>query len=169
MIRPMSLTKPLLAELEFESASTIKMLERLPRERFDWRPHEKSMALGQLAWHIATIPKTIGRLLAAGEFNLENARPAGAPPDDADPVAEYKQNLAAIKEQVGALDDEAARKPFTIRQGDEVRQTIPNIVMLRNILMNHSVHHRGQLSVYLRLLDVPVPAVYGTSADESGR
>src|SRR5204863_7187852 len=80
----MSLTKPLLAELEFESASTIKMLERVPREQFEWRPHAKSMALGQLAWHIATIPKTIGRLLEAGEFNVENARPAGAPPADAD-------------------------------------------------------------------------------------
>jgi len=169
MIRRMSLTKRLLAELEFESASTIKMLERVPRDRFDWRPHEKSMALGQLAWHIATIPRTIGRLLAAGEFNLENARPAGAPPDDADPVAEYKRNLEAIQQQIGALDDETARQPFTIRKGAEVRQTLTNMIMLRTILMNHTVHHRGQLSVYLRLLDVPVPAVYGTSADESGR
>jgi uncharacterized damage-inducible protein DinB len=167
MIRAMSLVKPLLAELEFESASTIKMLERVPREQFEWRPHAKSMSLGTLAWHIATIPKTIGRLLGAGEFDVANARPAGSPAADADLVDEYKRNLEAIRAQAGALDDDAAKQPFTLRRGDQVLQTIPKIAVLRNIFMNHSIHHRGQLSVYLRMLDVPLPAIYGTSADES--
>ncbi len=165
----MSLVRPLLAELEFESASTIKMLERVPREHLDWRPHAKSMSLGMLAWHIVSIPKTVGRLLAAGEFDLANARPAGAPPEDADLVGEYKRNLDAIKAQAGALDDDAVRQPFTLRRGDRVLQTIPKMAVLRNIFMNHSVHHRGQLSVYLRMLDVPLPAIYGTSADETAQ
>ena len=163
----MSLIRPLLAELEVESASTIKMLERVPREQFDWQPHAKSMSLGTLSWHIATIPKTIGRLLAAGEFDLSNARPAGVPPENADLVGEYKQNLEAIRAQAGALDDDAAKQPFTLRRGEQVLQTIPKIAVLRNIFMNHSIHHRGQLSVYLRMLDVPLPAIYGTSADET--
>ena len=162
----MSINKPLLAELEFESASTIKMLERVPRAHFDWRPHAKSMALGQLGWHIASIPATISRLLAAGEFNLANARPASTPPPDADLVAEYKRNLEALRTQIGTLDDDAIKQPFTLRRGDRVLQTIPKIAVLRNIFMNHSIHHRGQLSVYLRMLDVPLPAIYGTSADE---
>src|SRR5262249_20074647 len=141
MIRAMNLTKPILAELEFESASTIKMLERVPREKFDWRPHAKSMTLGQLAWHVATIPRTIGQALDAGEFNIENARPAGQPAPDADLVAEYKRNLEAIREQVGALDDAAVMQTFTLRRGERVLQTIPKIAVLRNIFMNHTVHH----------------------------
>src|SRR4051812_31051684 len=111
----MTLVKPILAELEFESASTIKMLERVPREQLDWRPHVKSMSLGTLAWHLATIPKTIGRLLGAGEFDLAKARPASSPPADADFVGEYKHNLEAIRAQVGAFDDDAVKQPFTLR------------------------------------------------------
>ena len=158
---------PILAELQFESESTIKMLARIPREHSDWRPHTKSMTLATLAWHIASIPKTVGRLLDAGEFDVSTARPAGAPPQDTDFVTEYKRNLEAIRAQIGALDDEAVRKPFTLRRGDQVLQSIPSIAVIRNIFMNHSVHHRGQLSVYLRMLDVPLPAIYGTSADET--
>src|SRR5262245_36702178 len=163
---PMSLLKPILSELERESASTIKVLERVPREQFDWRPHAKSMTLGTLAWHIATIPATIGRLLQAGEFDLTNARPAASPAPNADLVAEYKRNLEAIRAQVGAYDDEAAKHPFTLRKGEQVLMTMPRIAVLRTIFMNHSIHHRGQLTVYLRMLDVPLPAIYGTSADE---
>jgi uncharacterized damage-inducible protein DinB len=167
MIRAMSLIHPLLSELERESASTARMLERVPREKFEWRPHAKSMSLGQLAWHIATIPQTIGRLVAAGEFDVVNARPAGQPAADADLVGEYQRNVQALRAQVGGFDDDAAKAPFKLRRGEQVLQTIPKIAVLRNIFMNHSIHHRGQLSVYLRLLDVPVPAMYGTSADET--
>jgi uncharacterized damage-inducible protein DinB len=162
----MSIATALLAELQVESFSTIRVLERVPREHRDWRPHAKSMALGQLAWHIAGIPRTVMRLLEAGEFDLANARPAGAPPDDANPVDEYKRNIEAIRERIGALDDATMRENFTLRRGDRVLQTIPKAAVLRNIFMNHSIHHRGQLTVYLRMLDVPLPAVYGSSADE---
>ena len=162
----MSIANALLAELEVESFSTVRVLERVPREHRDWRPHAKSMALGQLAWHIAGIPRTVMRLLDAGEFDLANARPSGAPPDDANAVEEYKRNLEAIRAVIGGMDDAAMRETFTLRRGDRVLQTIPKAAVLRNIFMNHSVHHRGQLTVYLRILDVPLPAVYGSSADE---
>src|SRR5438046_183474 len=115
MIRAMNLAGPLLGELEFESASTIKILERVPREHYEWRPHAKSMSLGTRAWHIASIPKTVLRLLEAGEFNLENARPAGSPPPDGDPVAEYKRNLADIKTRINGFDDAEIKQPFTLR------------------------------------------------------
>jgi uncharacterized damage-inducible protein DinB len=166
MIPRMSIVGPLLGELQFESASTIKMLERVPREHFDWRPHEKSMSLGTLAWHLATIPKTISNLLAAGEFDLTKARPAGAPAGDIDLVGEYKRNLENIRAQIGAMDDDAVKAPFTLRRGDQILQTLPKMAVLRNIFMNHSIHHRAQMTVYLRILDVPLPAIYGTSADE---
>ena len=165
----MSITTAILAELDVESASTIKVLERVPREHFEWRPHAKSMALGQLAWHIATIPRTISRLLDAGEFDLAGARPAGSPPADADVVGEYKRNLETIRAQVGGFDDAAVRQTFTLRRGERLLQTIPKVAVLRNIFMNHSIHHRGQLTVYLRMLDVPLPAIYGTSADETAQ
>jgi uncharacterized damage-inducible protein DinB len=163
----MHIVSPVLAELNLEAASTVKMLERVPREHFDWRPHAKSMALGQLAWHIATIPKTIGRLLEAGEFDLNNARPAAAPASDADLVGEFQRNVDDMRARIKAFDDDTIRQPFNLRRGDQVIQTIPKIAVLRNIFMNHSIHHRGQLSVYLRILDVPLPAIYGTSADET--
>ena len=165
----MTIATAILAELEYESAATLKTLERVPREHFEWRPHTKSMALGQLAWHIATIPRTIGRLLDAGELDLTNARPGGAPPADADLVGEYKRNLEAVRAQIGAFDDAAVKQSFTLRRGDRVLQTIPKVAVLRNIFMNHTVHHRGQLTVYLRMLDVPLPAIYGTSADETAQ
>src|ERR1043165_868733 len=162
----MSFATALLAELQVESFSTIRVLERVPREHRHWRPHAKSMALGQLAWHIAGIPRTVMRLLDAGEFDLAKARPAGEPPEDANPVDEYKRNIEAIRERIGALDDATMRETFTLRRGDRVLQSIPKAAVLPNIFMNHSIHHRGQLTVYLRMLDVPLPAVYGSSADE---
>ena len=165
----MSIATAILAELEYESAATLKVLERVPREHFDWRPHAKSMTLGTLAWHIASIPRTIGRLLDAGEFDLTKARPAGSPASDADLTGEYKRNLDAIRAQIGAFDDAAVKQPFTLRRGDQILQTIPRVAVLRNIFMNHTVHHRGQLTVYLRMLDVPLPAIYGTSADETAQ
>ena len=163
----MHIVSPVLAELNYEGASTQKMLERVPREHFDWQPHAKSMSLGTLAWHIATIPKTIARFLDAGEFDLNNARPGSTPPPDADVIAEYQRNLDELRARIKTFDDDTIRQPFTLRRGDQVVQTITRMVMLRNIFMNHSIHHRGQLSVYLRMLDVPLPAMYGTTADET--
>ena len=161
----MSAITALLAELETESRSSIKMLERVPADKLDWQPHAKSMALGQLAWHIATIPMRVGQMLDRGEFDLLNARPPMR--DGADFAGEYQRNLAGIREKIGTLSEETMREPFTLRRGEQVLFSIPKIAVVRNIFMNHSIHHRGQLSVYLRLLDVPVPAIYGTSADEA--
>jgi uncharacterized damage-inducible protein DinB len=165
----MSIATGILAELEYESAATLKVLERVPREHVDWRPHAKSMTLGTLAWHIASIPRTISRLLDAGEFDVSTARPAGAPAAEVDFAAEYKRNLEAIRAQIGAFDDAAVKQSFTLRRGEQILQTIPKVAVLRNIFMNHTVHHRGQLTVYLRMLDVPLPAIYGTSADETAQ
>ncbi len=161
----MHLVSPILSEIDREGASTLKMIERVPAEQLEWRPHVKSMSLGQLAWHIATIPKRIMAMLDAGEFDISTARPgpAAAGPDI---VGEFKRNLDDIRARVKTFDDDTIRQPFTLRRGDQVLQNMPKIAVLRNIYLNHTIHHRGQLSVYLRILDVPLPAIYGTSADE---
>lgn len=163
----MHLVSPILSELNHEGASTLKMLARLPADQLAWTPHAKSMSLGRLAWHIATIPKLIVKMLDAGEYDLANARPAGEPESGADIVGEFTRNLDDIRNRVKAFDDDTIREPFTLKRNGEVLQKMTKIAVLRNIFLNHSIHHRGQLSVYLRLLDVPLPAIYGTSADEA--
>lgn len=164
----MALAHSLLGELDNESKSTVRMLERVPMDKLTWTPHEKSMTLGRLAWHIATIPGRIPLFIDRGTFDIGQARPAEMP-EQPDFVATYRENVAAARAAIERLDDEAIRGPFRMTKGETVIFEFPKAVMLRTILMNHSYHHRGQLSVYLRLLDVPVPAMYGTSADEQIR
>lgn len=161
----MPLANALMAELEQEGQSTLRMLERLPMEKLDWTPHPKSLTLGRLAWHVVAIPALAVGLINAGRFDITNA---GPPPMPVNPefVETFRGNLKAIRAKLAEMDDVALKTPFAIvRDGDELMHP-PTIVFLRQIMMNHSYHHRGQLSVYLRMLDVPLPAIYGTSADE---
>lgn len=151
-------------EMRREGAATIRMLERVPAEKADWKPHTKSMPLGQLAFHIATVPHRVCEMLRAGDFDVLKAGPP-VPTGNAY-VDDYRRNLDELVELVGSMDNDAMKEPFTLRKGDKIIFQFPNAGLIRSIAMNHSYHHRGQLSVYLRLLDVPVPATYGTSADE---
>jgi uncharacterized damage-inducible protein DinB len=163
----MAIITPMLAEMEWESRATIKVLERVPSERFDWKPHEKSMSLGALAWHVAGIPKRVEDLLRAGKFDVSQARPV-PPQSTADGLVDaYRTNLANAREYLATLDDEALKETFTMTRGEQTLMNMPKVSLIRSVMMNHSYHHRGQLAVYLRLLDIPVPAIYGTSADEA--
>jgi uncharacterized damage-inducible protein DinB len=159
--------KAVLSEIEMESQGTMRILERVPLDKLEWTPHPKSMSLGRLAWHIATLPANAARMLSEGVFDIGRARPAVVPDGANPPAGIYAASLAELRALLETFDDDTARKNFTMRRGDQVLREMPNIGMIRMILLNHSYHHRGQLSVYLRLLDVPVPALYGTSADEN--
>jgi uncharacterized damage-inducible protein DinB len=159
----MRIADPILGELDHESVSTRRMLERVPTDKLDWTPHPKSMTLGALAWHLAFIPKRVLGLIAAGSFDLTLAGPGAT---GVDFLGEFERNMVEIRAAIAELDNDAIRAPFTLMRGDQLINTIPIVAMIRSILLNHSYHHRGQLSVYLRLLDVPLPAIYGTSADE---
>jgi uncharacterized damage-inducible protein DinB len=150
-----------------ESQVTVRILERVPLDKLEWTPHQKSMTLGRLAWHIATLPAGVARMLREGVFDIGQARPPVVPDAATPPAGVSSTNLAELRALLETFDDDTARKNFTMRRGDQVLREMPNIGMIRMILLNHSYHHRGQLSVYLRLLDVPVPALYGTSADEN--
>ncbi len=162
----MALANALVAELEQEGKSTVRMLERVPVDKLDWAPHPKSMSLGRLAWHLVSIPSIALALVNAGAFDVANAKPAPMP-EHPDFVAAYRRNLDQIRSTIATMDDDALRASFVLSRSGVVLNETRKIIIIRGILMNHSYHHRGQLSVYLRLLDVPVPAIYGTSADEA--
>ena len=157
----------LIAELKQEAVNTRKMLERVPEDKFLWKPHEKSMTIGRLASHIAEIPVWINRTLTANEFDFATASMVRTT---------YENRAALLKvfdekqaEAIAALQnttDEMLNETYSVRRGEQVMFSMPRKVMLRNFAFNHLIHHRGQLSVNLRLLDVPVPGMYGPSADE---
>ena len=156
-----------IAELKQEAVNTRKMLERVPEDKFLWKPHDKSMTIGRLASHIAEIPVWVNRTLSANEFDFATAST----------VRNTYENRAALlkvfdekqAEAIAALQnatDEMLDAAYSVRRGEQVMFTMPRKILLRNFAFNHLIHHRGQLSVNLRLLDVPVPGMYGPSADE---
>ena len=164
----MALNQALLAELKHESSNTRKILERVPSDKLSWKPHEKSMTLGYLATHIAQLPRWIARVTNKNEFDLV------ANPIKRDSAESTEQLLHifddTLAENIAVLEsanDDNLNSPWTFRRGDHIVFTLPRKVVLRNMAFNHLVHHRGQLSVYLRLLDVAVPGMYGPSADEA--
>lgn len=162
-----NLANAFIGELERESVSTERLLERVPTDKPDWRPHPKSTSLSALAWHIANIPGRIATMIVAGSFNVLNARP-GAAAEHHDYVAELKRSVDEAKRVMGGIDDAAMMaKSFRFTKGDETLRELPVLGAIRSIMLNHTYHHRGQLTVYLRLLDIPVPAMYGTTADEN--
>jgi uncharacterized damage-inducible protein DinB len=160
-----AILRSILGEIQHESQGTLTILERVPTDKLEWTPHPKSMSLGKLASHIATLPAGCRRMLESGRFDVTGARPP-VPVDM--PAAEiYRKNIADLREYLATLDEATLMDKFAMVRGDQVLREMTKGIMLRMIFLNHSVHHRGQLSVYLRLLDVPLPALYGTSADEN--
>jgi uncharacterized damage-inducible protein DinB len=162
----MRLADSLIDELEREAKSTVRMLERIPADRFDWKPHDKSMSIGQLAWHVANLPRVGVRGLKERKVDIDKARPPANAGQDL--VAALRDSVAELKVALQATPDEVLLKErFAFVRGDETVTSFPLAGFIRTVVLNHSVHHRGQLSVYLRLLNIAVPAMYGRSADES--
>ena len=159
----------LFGDFEQEFASTRRMLERFPDGKRDWRPHEKSRTLGELATHVADLPNRGTTVLETDEMTV-GERPPLAPLGSAtELVAFFDANAARARAAVGAADFASLERPWTIHRGAQVLATQPKRIMLRTLMMSHLVHHRAQLGVYYRLLGVPVPGVYGPSADEGPR
>ncbi len=164
----MSVVDSMIQELDFEVDTTRRVLERVPRDNLEWQPHPKSFSIGKMAMHVATIPGMFARLLAEdyvdfAEWDFESTDPNPA----VDLIALMEESVADAKEWLASVDDEQA---FAIWrgavEGNEVAAA-PRIAVIRTMIFNHLYHHRGQLCVYLRLLDIPVPAIYGPSADEN--
>lgn len=164
----MRLADGLIAELEREAASTERILARVPSDRLAWTPHPKSMTLGALASHIAMLPAQAISMLRDGERDVAQARPSGPLRSAGEIVDAFKKNVAALKDVLSQTEDAVLlNERFAFKNNGEVISSFPKLGAIRTVLMNHSYHHRGQLTVYLRLLDVPVPAMYGRSADEN--
>lgn len=164
----MRIADSILMELDQEAATTRRVLERVPGDKLAWKPHSKSMSLGQLALHVATTPGQVAELAAATDPPMP--RFSGGPPaaeSSAQLVPALEQSVARAKELVGRMDDATIMAPWRLTRDGKAMLEMPRIGVLRAIMLNHWYHHRGQLSVYLRLLDVPVPSIYGPSADEN--
>ncbi len=163
----MALVDGLLAEYDHEMRTTRRVLERAPEQDFGWKPHDKSFTLGQLATHLATIPHWGVTILTAPEFDLAaGGQPAASLATLADVLATFDRHVAATRAALAERGDQDLAAPWTLRRGDHVVFTLPRAGVLRSFILSHMIHHRGQLSVYLRLLNVPVPSIYGPSADE---
>jgi uncharacterized damage-inducible protein DinB len=158
----------LIKELETEARTTRRVLERVPADRFDWRPHPKSMTAGQLARHIATVPGSIARVMALDGLDL-STRPVEYPPAESTAALldALDASVEAARDLLASLDEARAFATWRLTFGDHEVFALPRVVAFRTMALNHWYHHRGELVVYLRLLEVPVPVVYGRSADEN--
>ena len=161
------LNQPFIAELKHEAASTKRMLEKVPEDKFDWKPHEKSMTLGRLASHVAELPGFMNSILTMDEVDFAKGHyKAYHNKTSSELLSTFQEKLDEVVQTLQNTSDEKLGAGFTLRSGDHVLATLPRIVAIRSMAMNHIIHHRGQIAVYLRLLDVPVPGLYGPSADE---
>ncbi len=164
----MSICDEILMEFQEELSVTKRILDRVPGDKLAWKPHEKSMSLGQLAMHIATVPAGIVHITSTDSFDVLRAKPAPPPPKNTDEIhAALEQSVRTVENALRETSDGTARASWHLMRGDQEIQTRPRFKIWRSLLLNHWYHHRGQLSVYLRLLDIPVPSIYGPSADES--
>ncbi len=153
-------------EFDVEMANTRRTLERIPDDQLDFKPHEKSFSLLELAGHLSNLPQWTGLTLTTTELDIEAPFDRKEPTNRDEVLAEFDANVAAARSVLEATSGEDMMVPWTLKAGDQVAFTMPRVAVFRSFIMNHNIHHRGQLTVYLRLLDVPVPALYGPSADE---
>lgn len=165
----MAIAEALIPEYDHEMGTTRRLLDRVPEAEFGWKPHDKSMTLGQLAAHLANIPTWCSWTLRVTTLDLatlgDDARPKPAVSRGA-LLAEFDGKVAAARARLVNSTDPELLAPWTLKSGDQELFTMPRISAIRSFVMNHMIHHRGQLSVYLRLKDVPVPPIYGPTADE---
>ena len=166
----MSISQALLPEFDQEMKVTRRVLERVPEEKFAWKPHEKSMAFGALAIHIAEMLAWVKPTFESDSFDF--APPGGEPykPTKAESAKQllefFDASAASARAAIAAASDRDFMQPWALLQGGKELFRMPRVAIVRGMFMNHVIHHRGQLSVYLRLNDIPVPSIYGPSADE---
>lgn len=167
----MGLSESLLPEFDQEMANTRKTLERVPHDKSDWKPHEKSTAMGGLATHLSNIPTWVVYTIDQDSLDLA---PEGKPlpqaeraKSQAELLATFDANVAKARAAIAGASDAELFKPWSLMSNGNTLLTLPKVAVLRSFVMNHLIHHRAQLGVYLRLNDIPVPSIYGPSADES--
>jgi uncharacterized damage-inducible protein DinB len=167
----MAIKESILPEFDYEMATTRKLLARVPEDKKDWQPHPRSMSLGRLSQHLATIPHWASVTMKETELHMNPpGGPAYTPPEfesTASALATFDRNVREGREAIAAAEDKDWMVQWTLKNAGQPIFTLPRVAVLRSFVTNHMIHHRGQLSVYLRLNDVPVPSIYGPSADEA--
>ena len=167
-VKANTMIEPMIGEFREEATVTKRILERVPANKLTWRPHPKSMTIGQLAIHIATIPGALATLAQGDGLDVTQANFTPPQPQSTQEIQNaFDESARTVESVLNGMTDETAQRSWTLRRGDKELFSQPRIGVMRSIMLNHWYHHRGQLSVYLRLLDVPVPVVYGPSADEN--
>ncbi len=157
----------LLPEFDQEMATTRKVLERVPDDAFSWKPHDKSFSMGDLATHVANIPSWVAATVDGDGIDLAEPFEPPKAATRSEILALFDRNVAAGHGKIAGVSDERLRGGWSLRHGEQVFFTLPRSAVLRRFVLSHLIHHRAQLAVYLRLRDVPVPSIYGPSADES--
>ena len=162
----MAFVDALLPEFDHEMSKTRTVLERVPDDRFDWKPHARSFSLGALATHVATLPTWATETLTRSEIDIGGQPPLSALPSRSDILAAFDTHVAASRAALTNRTDAELLAMWSLKRNGKTIFSMPKAAVLRSFVLSHLIHHRGQLTVYLRLLDVPVPAIYGPSADE---
>jgi uncharacterized damage-inducible protein DinB len=162
----MRMVDSILMEMDMEAQTTKRVLDRIPEGKLSWKPHPKSYSIGQLGLHIAAAPGNIAAAIVPDTWEAPSFA-QGEPKSHKEIMDAFSKGLASAKETLSKMDDAKLMSTWTLTKNGKAIMSMPRIGFVRSILMNHLYHHRGQLSVYLRLLDVPVPSIYGPSADEN--
>jgi uncharacterized damage-inducible protein DinB len=165
----MSLGESMLPEFDQEMANTRKTLERVPDNKFDWKPHEKSFPMGQLATHLANLPTWTNVTIDMDEFDMAPGGEQMKTPEchsQKELLETFDENIAKARAAIAGISDERIFQSWTLLAAGNKILSLPRVAVLRSFVMNHIIHHRAQLGVYLRLNDIPVPSIYGPSADE---
>lgn len=162
----MPMNQALLPEFDHEMATTRKLLERVPEDKLGWKPHERSMSMGELATHLATMCHWSESIVGQDSFDVATAPPAPKFQSRQEILGAFDQSAATARKVIAGASDEELMKKWSLVSEGKTLFSLPKMGVLRSFIMNHGIHHRGQLSVYLRLNNVPVPSIYGPSADE---
>ena len=163
----MSIAELFLDEFRREVVGTRRTLEAVPADRYDYSPHEKSFKMGRLAGHIAEIPAWAEGMVTQDELDMAAGGLTNIDPSSAEELMSgWEASVEAFERGLEGASDEHLQQTWTLRAGEQVLYSAPRVVAIRNFVLNHMIHHRGQLQVYLRLLDIPLPSVYGPTADE---
>jgi uncharacterized damage-inducible protein DinB len=163
----MASIQELLQELRQEAGTTREALKRVPEDKLAWRPHPKSLSLGQLAMHVATLPRAIADISTRTDFQVDSPIPRPSATTIAELVETLDESVASASRTIGSMTDDDLSNPWRMMRGETEVGAVPRGAFLRSILFNHWYHHRGQLTVYLRETGALVPAIYGPSADEN--
>lgn len=163
----MPLVDALLPEFDHEMTVTRKLLERVPDDKFDWKPHQKSMSLGALAQHVANLPMWGAMTLTQSEIDIGGAPQLPSAASRAELLSGFDQRVKETRALLAGTSDAELMAPWSLKKDGHTIFSMPKASVWRSFVLSHLIHHRGQLSVYLRLNDVPVPSMYGPSADEA--